>query len=103
MVAAGLGSGLAAIAGVLASLDTGLVPSMGFQALLWAILACVVGGINRVSGAVAGGVILGLINQLGVWEIGTQWQDAVLFTLMIGFLLIRPQGLFGLPLQKATV
>jgi len=103
VAAAGLGSGLAAIAGVLVSLDTGLVPSMGFQGLLWAILACVIGGLNRIPGAIAGGVILGLVNQLGVWKIGTQWQDTVLFAIMIGFLLIRPQGLFGLPLQKATV
>jgi branched-chain amino acid transport system permease protein len=76
---------------------------MGFQGLLWAILACVIGGVNRIPGAIAGGVILGLVSQLGVWKIGTQWQDTVLFALMIGFLLIRPQGLFGFPLRRATV
>ena len=104
VVAAGLGGALAGLAGVLTSLDTGLVPSMGFQALLWAVLACVIGGTNRFVGAIAGGVLLGLVNQLGVWKVGTQWQDAVLFlVMMMIFFLSRPQGLFGQAVGRAKL
>lgn len=101
--AAALGSGLAAIAGVLMSLDTSLIPTMGFQALLLGVVAAIVGGVNSVGGAVLGGMLLGLAQHVGVWKLPTQWQDAIVFVILVVFLIVRPQGLFGKPLRRAAV
>lgn len=98
-----LGSTLAGIAGVLISLDTDLVPTMGFQALLLGVVACIVGGVNSIKGAVIGGMFVGLAQHLGVWKLPTQWQDAIVFLILILFLLVRPQGFLGKPLRKTAI
>lgn len=98
-----LGSGLAGVAGILISLDTDLVPTMGFQALLLGVVACIVGGVNSIKGATVGGVFLGIAQNLGVWKLPTQWQDAIVFVILIVFLVLRPQGFLGKPLKKAAV
>jgi branched-subunit amino acid ABC-type transport system permease component len=46
---------------------------------------------------------LGLILQISGWYFPTQWQDAIAFTILIIFLLIRPQGFLGKPVRSATV
>jgi branched-chain amino acid transport system permease protein len=94
---AGIGSALAGVAAVLISLDTGLLPTMGFQALLLAIVACIIGGAGNLLGAVCGGMLLGLLQQISVWKLSTQWQDAIVFFTLILFLVFRPKGIFGGP------
>ncbi len=98
-----LGSCLAALAGILMSHDTDLVPTMGFQALLLGVVAAVIGGLNSAKGALVGGLFVGLVQHLGVWRLPTEWQDGILFVVLMLFLLFRPQGFFGVPLRKATV
>ena len=103
LAATALGSGLASIAGVLMSFDTNLIPTMGFHALLLGVIAAVVGGVDSASGAMLGGMLLALIQQIGVWRLPTQWQDAIVFVILVIFLIVRPQGFFGRPLRKAAV
>lgn len=98
-----LGSALAAVAGILFAYDTNLTPTMGFNALLMGVVAVVVGGIGSVPGAILGGLLVGLSQHLGVWKLPTQWQDAIVFVILILFLLLRPQGFLGKPLRKAAV
>lgn len=98
-----LGSALAAVAGILISYDTNLTPTMGFNALLMGVVAVVIGGIGSVRGAILGGLLVGLSQHLGVWKLPTQWQDAIVFTILILFLLLRPQGFLGKPLRRAAV
>lgn len=98
-----LGSALAAVAGILISYDTNLTPTMGFNALLMGVAAVVIGGIGSVGGAILGGLLVGLSQHLGVWKLPTQWQDAIVFVILIIFLLLRPQGFLGKPLRKAAV
>jgi len=98
-----LGSGLAAVAGVLMSFDTNLIPTMGFQALLLGVVGAVVGGINSFGGAVLGGLLLGITQHLAVWRVPTQWQDAIVFAILVLFLILRPQGFLGKPLGRAAV
>jgi len=103
LLGAALGSALAAIAGVLMSYDTNLIPTMGFQALLLGVVAAIVGGVNSMGGAVLGGMLLGLAQHVGVWKLPTQWQDAIVFVILVAFLVLRPQGFFGKPLRRAAV
>ena len=90
-----LGSALAAVAAILSALDTGLTPSMGFNALLLAVVAVVVGGIGSIQGALLGGVAIGMVRNLVAALIPIAWIDALVFVLLIGFLLVRPQGIMG--------
>lgn len=98
-----LGSALAATASILISFDTDMTPTMGFDALLMGVVAAIVGGIGSIPGAFLGGLLVGMAQHLGVWKLPTQWQDAIVFGILIIFLLLRPHGLLGKPLKKAAV
>jgi branched-subunit amino acid ABC-type transport system permease component len=102
-IAAGLGGGMAGLAGALTSLDTGVIPTMGFRGLLLGVVACILGGIGNLWGAVIGGFLLGILQQVAVWSLPTQWQDAIVFLVLIVVLIVRPQGLFGKRLSRITV
>jgi branched-chain amino acid transport system permease protein len=98
-----IGSGLAALAAIMMGYDTDLNPMMGFHALLLGVVATIVGGTGSVAGGFLGGLLVGAAQHLGVWKLPTQWQDAIVFLILILFLLLRPQGFLGKPLRKAAV
>jgi branched-chain amino acid transport system permease protein len=90
-----LGSALGGLAGCMAGLDVGMVPTMGSGALLMGIVAVVVGGTRRVAGVAVGALLLGLVRQLSVLGMGSEWQDAIAFVVLAAFLLVRPEGFVG--------
>jgi branched-chain amino acid transport system permease protein len=93
-----LGSVLAASGGVLIALSAPRVePLMGLMMGLKAFVAAVLGGIGSIPGAVAGGLLLGVVETLvtGYVDGGSQYRDGVAFVILIGVLLLRPSGLFG--------
>ena len=90
-----LGSALGAAAGILVSLDVDMDPTMGFSALLFAVASVIVGGLGNILGAYIGGLFLGIVQHLGVWFGRSEWQDAIVFGVLIFFLLFRPAGFFG--------
>jgi branched-chain amino acid transport system permease protein len=93
-----LGSVLAAIAGVLyAVMYPRVDPLMGLLPGIKAFIAAVFGGIGNIGGAVAGAMIIGLVEVMvvGYVENGSQYRDAIAFVLLIAILLIKPSGLFG--------
>lgn len=90
-----IGSAMAGVAGILISLETNLEPSMGFNAVLKGIIASIIGGIGSIPGALFGGVFLGLVENLGIAFIPAGWKDAIAFGVLIIFLLLLPQGIFG--------
>ena len=97
----GLGSALAAVAGVLYALGAPAIePLMGTQPGLRAFIAAVVGGIGNLPGAVLGGILLGLLETFagGIPGLST-YRDAIAFAILILILLFKPAGLLG----KATV
>lgn len=98
-----IASALSSIAGIMIGMDTDLTPAMGFNALLMAVAAVIVGGVGSVPGSLLGGLLVGMAQHLGVWKLPTQWQDAIVFLILILFLLLRPQGFLGKPLRRATV
>ena len=83
-------SALAGVAGVLASLNTAINPNLGFAAVLKGILAAILGGSMGVPGAVAGGLSLGLIENVGVLVVPATWKDAIAYGVLILLLLARP-------------
>ena len=91
-----IGSGLAAIAGVLlCSAYPTLMPTTGSMPGIKAFTAAVLGGIGSIPGAALGGVLLGVIEIFAKAYIGTQFADAIVFGVLIVVLLIRPAGLLG--------
>ena len=91
-----IGSGLAAIAGVLlCSAYPTLMPTTGSMPGIKAFTAAVFGGIGSIPGALLGGVLLGIIEIFAKAYISTQFSDAIVFAVLIIVLLIKPTGLLG--------
>jgi len=98
-----ISSVLAGLSAILAGYSVDLTPVMGFKALLMAVVVVIVGGKGSIAGALLGGFLIGLIEQLSVWMMPNQWKDLVVFLVLIIFLLFRPQGFFGNPIKKVNV
>lgn len=91
-----IGSGLAAVAGVLFVSSYGFVgPYTGSLPGIKAFVAAVLGGIGSIPGAMLGGVLLGVIESFSQAYISTQLSDAIVFGVLILVLLVRPAGLLG--------
>ena len=91
-----LGSGLAGAAGILVGLSYPKIePLMGLMPGLKAFVAAVLGGIGNVRGAVVGGLLMGLSEQLIVGYGAPNFRDALAFVLLILILIFRPKGLLG--------
>lgn len=90
-----LGSALAGAAGVMFSLRAPASVTMGFLAGLKGFTAAVIGGIGSIPGAMGGGLILGLAEAYTQGYVSSKWSDLLVFLILIGFMLFRPQGLFG--------
>jgi len=91
-----IGSGLAAIAGVLlCSAYPVLMPTTGSMPGIKAFTAAVFGGIGSIPGALIGGILLGVIEILGKAYVSTELGDALVFAVLIVVLLVKPTGLLG--------
>jgi branched-chain amino acid transport system permease protein len=91
-----IGSGLAAVAGVLlSSAYPILMPTTGSMPGIKAFTAAVFGGIGSIPGAMLGGILLGVIEIFGKAYISTQLSDAIVFSVLIIVLLVKPTGLLG--------
>jgi branched-chain amino acid transport system permease protein len=90
-----LGSALAGAAGVLFALRVPTQASIGFIAGLKGFTAAVIGGIGSIPGAMAGGLILGFAEAYTQGYVSTKWSDLVVFSILIAFMIFRPQGLLG--------
>jgi len=94
-----LGSLLAGIASLLVAFDIGIDPQVGLTAFLTAAVAVIIGGVNSVYGTILAAVFLGIVQNLVVWFISAQWQDAITFLILIIVLLIRKEGLVEIKLR----
>jgi len=94
-VAFGIGAALAGSAGVLMALIFPISALTSSSYLDKAFVVCVLGGLGSVSGALAGGLLLALVEGVGSATIGPAYATTLSFALLIVFLLVRPQGLLG--------
>ncbi|HEX5657500.1 MAG TPA: branched-chain amino acid ABC transporter permease [Polyangiales bacterium] len=91
-----IGSALAAAGGILFGLDQAKIePLMGVLVGLKAFVAAVLGGIGNIAGAAAGGLLIGVAEQLTAGYISADYRDAITFAILIGVLLVKPEGMFG--------
>lgn len=96
-----IGSGLAAIAGVLlCSAYPSLTPYTGAMPGIKAFVAAVFGGIGSIPGAMIGGILLGVIEILSKAYISQQLSDAIVFAVLIVVLLFKPTGILGKNIQE---
>ena len=96
-----IGSALAAIAGVLlCSTVPTLMPTTGSMPGIRAFTAAVFGGIGSIPGAMLGGILLGLIETFSKAYLSTQFSDAIVFSVLIIILLVKPAGLLGKQIQE---
>jgi branched-chain amino acid transport system permease protein len=94
-IAFGLGTALAGCAGVLMALVYPISPLTSSTFLGKAFVVCVLGGLGSVSGALAGGLLLALVEGVGTTFLGPEYATTLSFVLLIIFLIVRPQGLLG--------
>ena len=96
-----IGSALAAVAGVLlCSTVPTLQPTTGSMPGIRAFTAAVLGGIGSIPGAMLGGILIGIIETFAKAYISTQFSDAVVFSVLIIILLVKPAGLLGKQVQE---
>jgi len=90
-----IGSALAGTAGVLISLDIGVEPQIGFHYILIASVAVIAGGLASFENAIWGALLIAALDSLVVMLFGSSWQQAFVFALLAGLLLVRPEGLIA--------
>jgi branched-chain amino acid transport system permease protein len=81
----------------------GANPDMGLPVMLAAAIAVFVGGLGYIPGALAAGLLVGVLENLGVFWIGSEWQSSIAFAVLIAFLLWRPNGFFGERVRRVQV
>jgi branched-chain amino acid transport system permease protein len=92
----GLAAAVGAVAGMMVAPIVYLDPNMMSGTLLYAFAAALLGGIESPGGAVVGGFVVGVLeNVLGSFVIGNELKLVVALVLIVGVLLVRPSGIFG--------
>lgn len=90
-----IGSALAGVAGGLVGIETTIHPSMGFSGTLFAMLACIVGGLGSITGTIIGAFLIGMVQSFGVAFLAPEWKDTIALGVLFIVLLFRPHGIIG--------
>jgi neutral amino acid transport system permease protein len=90
-----LAGAVAGIAGMMLGMKTIVTPEFGWEMLLPAFTAAILGGIGSPVGAVVAGLILGAMQEVATPFVGFTYKIAIAFVVMLLVLLLRPRGLFG--------
>jgi branched-chain amino acid transport system permease protein len=103
LIAFGIGSALAATAGILSAMDTNMTPTFGFNLLLYGVVAMIIGGVGSTRGLIAGALLVATSQHLAAYYIDTKWMDAVTYIILILFLIWKPLGFSGKRLKKVEL
>jgi len=90
-----IGCALAAAGGILAGSLFQIIPTMGVLPMIKGLIIIVLGGIGSLLGVVIGGMLLGFVDGLAIVFLGPMWASLIPLIIVIVFILVRPQGLFG--------
>jgi branched-chain amino acid transport system permease protein len=90
-----IGSGAAALAGVLYTLDNVASPTLGMSLIFPALIVMFVGGVNSIPGVIVGGLILGLAENVSSAWLQSDYKVIVTFSILVIVIIIKPRGLFG--------
>lgn len=99
----GIGTGLAACAGILIAADIDMTPTMGFNWLLYGVVAMIIGGMGRMRYLLLGALLLATAQHLSAYYIDSKWMNATAYVILIVFLYFRPYGFSGMQLKKAEI
>lgn len=99
----GIGTGLAACAGILIAADIDMTPTMGFNWLLYGVVAMIIGGMGRMRYLLLGALLLATAQHLSAYYIDSKWMNATAYIILIVFLYFRPYGFSGKQLKKAEI
>lgn len=97
----GIGIGLAGLAGTATAVSYSFEPTFGFLFSLKALIAVALGGIGSVTGALLGGIILGVLESVGAYVFTGVWANALSYSVFLLVLMIRPEGLFSSGQRRA--
>lgn len=95
-----VGSALAASAGALLAPIFSVYPTMGVMSTMKAFVVVLLGGVGNITGAIVGGLIIGLVETYAAGYISSEYKDVFAFVIMILILLFKPEGLFGKNVQE---
>ncbi len=90
-----IAAAMAAAGGIFLGIDTRLNPIMGWRILLPVFAAAIAGGIGNLYGAVLGGLLIGIVQELSTMVISPAYKPAVAFAIMVLMLVFRPTGILG--------
>lgn len=88
-----IGSLVAAIPGVLIAVQTPVIATLGFSLLLKSVVALIIGGVGNLTGALYGGLLIGLTESLSSFFLPAVWSEFVVFALLFIFIILRPTGI----------
>jgi branched-chain amino acid transport system permease protein len=86
---------LAGVSGVLLGIKYSVYPTLGPSMMVKGFIASVIGGLGSLAGAIAAAVLLGLVEMILTYFLGSSITPALLFGIMLLFLFVRPQGIAG--------
>jgi len=84
-----------AVGSCLTFYDIGIKPQAGMPVLINAMVAMIIGGIGRFRSCIVGGLMLGILQALVVFQFSANWQNVITFLVLVLFLFFKPQGVFG--------
>jgi branched-chain amino acid transport system permease protein len=94
-IAFAIAAALAGFAGIMLGAIRFITPGLGGEPLLKALIVVILGGLGSIPGTVLGAYLVGFGEAISTYFLGAYWTQAVLFLVFIGFLVMRPSGLFG--------
>lgn len=91
---------MAGLGGVFLGITYTLTAQLGSRVVIKGFISSIIGGLGSIHGAVIGAIILGVVENLLIYYIGSGWAPVFTFIIMLAFLLIRPQGIAGVIVQE---
>lgn len=102
-ISIGIGSALMACAGIMIAADIDMTPTMGFDWLMYGVVAMIIGGMGKMRYMIYGAFLLATAQQLSACFFDSKWMNATAYIILVVFLYFRPFGFSGKKLKKTEV